>query len=65
MHTIILQISLGALSVLVASLLFHYGSVKVSTPGLSVSRFAQNALMITVLAFAILGFSLIWTSFLK
>jgi hypothetical protein len=53
----VLELLGGALSLLAASMLFHYAYVKIRTPGSTMfeSDVAQNALVLSVLWLGVIG----------
>ena len=62
-----LEIAVGALSVLAASMLFYYGFKKIRTPGSTMFKTdaAQNILVLSVIALGVLGVAYLSMSLLR
>ena len=62
----ILELLVGALSLLAASMLFHFAYVRIRIPGSTMfkSDVAQNALLLSVLALGVIGLAYLSMSLL-
>ena len=63
----VLELLVGALSLMAAGMLFRYAYVKIRTPGSTMfeSDVAQNAVMLSVVALGVLGVAYLSMSLLR